>query len=257
MTRTYLKIFVLISAYFFTVSPQVLALNDTIPKLTESENHPLYFLDGKEVNISSLKKIDPCIIDKFDYIKSEEAAKTHGIKGRLGVYKMFSGKKPTYSNKDGHYASTFYIYGDSSRNVRQERLFGNSLDSLFLVIVKGYPNSYLAIDELRFTNKDGINTFLQKESAAFNILHANYAIDSVSKTMAELIFYTFKIYKAGRIYFSGSNFKNVITCNATDINCVRSNFSMCTIGSIITLEGCLYRNPQDGNEAINKTIKLN
>lgn len=243
---------------FFICSAAADAQNYTSPygNLPDKLSHPVYFIDGKEIDIVTLKKTDPCIIEKSDYLKPAEAAKTYGAKGRFGVYKLSSRKKTVYADKGGVYRLTLYTPQDSASLLRRE-YSGNDLDALFQGIVKEYPNAYLVIDDLRFINNAGTGLSLTKEAGAFNIIHAAYAADSLSASVAELLFYSNKVYISGSFYFSGSGFQNVLSCSAADMPCIRNYLKLCRPGTTVVLEACRYNNPKDGNGVISKVIKLN
>jgi hypothetical protein len=111
------------------------------------------------------------------------------------------------------------------------------------------------MDDLR-SHDGNTNTSLQTISGAFNLIHMKSYVDSVSISVAEAIFYSSKNYLSGKFYFSGNNFTGVITCSANDRNCIQTNLKRCTIGSVITLEGCQIKNSNNTYDFISKSIKL-
>jgi len=135
------------------------------------------------------------------------------------------------------------------------RYSGRNLDTIFYEIRKSYPTSELVIDDLFFRNGDKTIP-LQTISGVFNLIYMKHHVDSVSKSVAEAIFYSSRNYLSGKFYFSGSNYTNVVTCSANDMSCIQANLKRCTVGSIITLEGCQLRNSKNANEFLSKSIKL-
>ncbi len=246
MNKANFKTFVLLLLYILVHGS---AVHAQIPPNT------LYFQDGKEVDITLVRKVDPLTIENLEIVKSEDAAKLYGIKGRFGVIRFNSGRNPVSFPK-GNYGLTLYSYNDSSKNLRQQRYFHNDLKELLRVTVNENPNADLAIDDLINYNAPELSRSLQLVSGVFNSIYARYAVDSVSISKAELIFYSYKIYRSGKFYFSGRNFGNVISCNAYDMNCIRNNIKNCIPGTVITLVDCVPRNTNLANEVINKLIKL-
>jgi hypothetical protein len=217
--------------------------------------YPIYFLDEKEIDHQAVKKLDPKAIEKIESQKGADAVRGYGVRARFGVIKITSRKTPLNLPKNGHYLFTLYILKDSAKNVMQTNYGGSNLDTIFREILNAYTNSTLVIDNLRSPDFHGASTSMEI-SGAFNLIYMNANVDSVSKTVAEAIFYTSKNYQSGRFYFSGSSFSNVIPCSANDMNCIQTNLKRCTVGSIITLERCQLRNSNNTYDFISKSIKL-
>jgi len=256
MPKAYLKMLSPILLLFLLSSKSNAAV-DTIPGLLPIQNQPqpLFYLDEKEVPNSMLKGIDPISIEKTEIIKSSDAVKNFGVRARFGVVKIISRKKMA-SVKNGSYSLKLYYSTDTSKYVAVQNYVGKNLTVLCHDMIKEHPNASLAIDELRFCDETGNCKYLEAESSFINLAYSNYWVDSISKNLAELIFYGSRQYKTGKFYFSGNYFRNVTTCNATDANCIENNLKKCAPGTIIILEGCQYKNKDNGFEFVNKKIQL-
>jgi hypothetical protein len=218
------------------------------------QNSALFFLDNQEISYAAVRKMDPFKIDSTLFIKAIDAVKQYGEKGRFGVVKIFSRRAPI-SFKEGHFRLTLYYHNDTTKFVRMRSYSGGKLADLLNFIVKEHDGFELMIDDLRNADSTQDHQSLLVVAGAFNLIHANVQTDSVSKSMAEVLYYGYKIYGAGRFYFSGEGFRNTMSCTASDITCVRNNINRCAPGSIIIMEGCKTR-INGKEEVINKVMKL-
>ena len=51
----------------------------------DSENKPIFFLDGKEVSKEVIDELDSDNIEKMEVLKGDSATKEYGDKGKNGV----------------------------------------------------------------------------------------------------------------------------------------------------------------------------
>ena len=65
-------------------------------------------------------------------------------------------------------------------------------------------------------------------------------------------------YRTGTIYFSGTNFLNVIIINISKTNSkdLKSIFMRCAPGSVVTFENVTYQDKDNSLITLNKTLKL-
>ncbi len=57
----------------------------TFKKSDGTTQNPIYFVDGKETNVSEMKNIPPGNIESINVIKGEDALKNYGDRGKDGV----------------------------------------------------------------------------------------------------------------------------------------------------------------------------
>lgn len=70
----------------------------TFKKSEATTQNPIYFVDGKETNVSEMKNIPPGNIESINVIKGEDALKNYGDRGKDGVINITmkpEGKAPT------------------------------------------------------------------------------------------------------------------------------------------------------------------
>lgn len=219
---------------------------------------PLLILDGAEVSLADLKKMDYNSISNHYYKKAFEAVKQYGPKGRFGVNVLTSSKKPiTYRNV--RFTITLYFIPDTPNSaIHVANYMGEDLKKIFDRIITEHPKSSLCIDGLAYHHKTDSLISIGNEISFFNLLKCkSFQKDSLSIQMAELLYYSVKTFLSGTIYFSGENFPNVIVATKKDFPSLQNYFGRCAPGSIITFENCIYKNP-DGtlSKPLTKTIKL-
>lgn len=221
------------------------------------KNFELLILDGKEISSDQLKEIQASAIQKFEFIKPVEAAKEYNIKGRFGAVKITSNKTSSTQNFNSYSSKLYYIPDSAKSFPHISNYIDKDLKKMFARMIADHPGCSLVIDELCGYDKNHQRHYLENEAVLFNLQHSNKSYDSVTVQMAELLFYSIKSYLSGNIYFSGTNFTNVITVTKKDFFLLPNYFGRCAPGSIITFENCIYKNP-DGSlsKPLTKTIKL-
>ena len=65
---------------------------------TEPLDRPLVYLDGKEIDVSEMEKIDPNTIERINVLKEKSAIAKYGKKGENGVILIYL-KKPEPSEQ--------------------------------------------------------------------------------------------------------------------------------------------------------------
>jgi hypothetical protein len=128
-----IKFCALLSLLYLGYCQNIQAQSDTIsaPVQLKKIICPIYFLDEREIDYLSVKKIDPKTIGKIEYQKASDAARGYGIKGRFGIIKIATKKKQASLKIVGFYSFTIYIAGDTAKYLKQVRYSGKDLDTLF------------------------------------------------------------------------------------------------------------------------------
>jgi hypothetical protein len=226
-------------------------------KVKAQKGAMLLFLDGKEISFADLVKMEPGIISKYEYVKANEAVKTYNTKGRFGIMKLTSNKKPVIYTAVSYKTTLYFIPDTSNSFVHVADYMDNDLKKMFSRMEADHPGCSLTIDNLAYYDKSGKAGNLQNEMSFFNLSHFNGSYDSISAQLAELIFYSVKPFISGTIYFSGTYFPNVVIVFKNDFVSLQKHFQRCAAGSIINFDNCIYKNP-DGSlsKPLTKTIKL-
>lgn len=156
-----------------------------------------------------------------------------------------------------HYVTIFFS-GANFQNTMAATLAGNSLSLIKNMIDRCKPGTIVSFERIIALNSKGDTVPVKEKIITFYSGTANS--DTLNKISENHSFFKSIIshqFISGTIYFSGTQFPNVIIISKKDFPSLQNHFGRCAAGSIITFENCIYKNP-DGtlSKPLTKTIKL-
>jgi hypothetical protein len=184
---------------------------------------------------------------------SSFSQKTKG--SRLKVANNDSKIIPDSSKSYSFYSADAYFSANGLPNTKVGKFFGHNLIDLMKLIDSSSNGAIVTLDNVRFINAKGESKSVTEIPYKFN---KNQCTDTyVSKAVQEVRKLLALDFVSGTIYFSGTNFINVISATPKGINSLKSYYDRCGPGSIITLDNCIYKNFNGTfSKPISKSLKL-
>lgn len=133
-------------------------------KINDSNNQPIYLLDGKEIDAAAMKDLDGNVIKEINVLKGENAINKYGEKGKNGVIEIKTKTKVQQQTsnekmivKDNKTSPLYYLDGKEVTKEDFNKLAPGNIESV--TVLKGDN----AIKKYGEKGKDGVVEILMKK----------------------------------------------------------------------------------------------